>query len=79
MDSRCYYTKKNYLDGGTSLFLPKNVSKKPKTLEYAQVLVVTWVKLDCAKALLSPPPLPIGLNSAFLALRTPSQMPWDLS
>ena len=36
-------------------FHPKN-SEKPKISECAQVLVVTWVKLDFVKAPLSPGP-----------------------
>ena len=42
--------------GGDTFFHQKIFLKKPNTSECAQVLVVTWVKLDCVEALLSPPP-----------------------
>ena len=46
----------NVIWPGGHLFSSKKMLKKPNTWECAQVLVVTWVKLDCVKALLSPDP-----------------------
>ena len=43
--------------GGDTFFHQNFFLKKPNTSECAQVLVVTWVKLDCVEALLSPPPM----------------------
>ena len=43
--------------GGTSFFIKNLFLKKPNTWECSQVLVVTWVKLDCVEALLSPDPI----------------------
>ena len=42
--------------GGFIFFINFFFLKKPNTLEFAQVLVVTWVRLDCVEALLSPDP-----------------------
>ena len=36
--------------------------KKPNTWECAQVLVVTWVTLDCVEALLSPDPTIVNIQ-----------------
>ena len=44
------------LDGGDIFSHWKKTLKKSNTLECAQDLVVTWVKLDCVNALLSPGP-----------------------
>ena len=48
------------LAGWDTFFHRNFFLKKPNTSECAQVLVVTWVKLDCVEALLSPDPIGWG-------------------
>ena len=54
MDLPLYF--KMWFDRGDIFFHPKIILKKLNTWEHAQVLVVTWVNLDCVKALLSSDP-----------------------
>ena len=56
MDFPFYFQKVLLPEGGT-FFLQQFFLKKPNTSEYAQVLVVTWVKLNSVTTLLFPPPL----------------------
>ena len=55
MDFPLYFEKVIWVGGG--LFFGRIFFlKKPNTPEYAQVLVVTWAKLNSVTALLSPRP-----------------------
>ena len=58
---------------GDTFFHQKFFLKKPNTSECVQVLVVTWVKLDCVEALLSPPPL----DNAALIYSYAFSLHWD--
>ena len=55
MDFPLYFQKEIW-DGGDSFFCQQFFLKKPNTPKYAQVLVVTYPKLNSVTALLSPPP-----------------------
>ena len=50
-----YFQKVIWVGWGATFFFAKFFLKKPNSLEYVQVLVVTWAKLKTVTALLSPP------------------------
>ena len=53
MDFPLYFEKVIWVGG--DIFFAKNFClKKPNTPEYAEVLVITWAKLNSVTALLSP-------------------------
>ena len=51
MDFPLYFQKVIW-PGGDCFYYQKKILKKPNTSEYAQVLVVTWAKLNSVTALL---------------------------
>ena len=55
MDFPLHYQKVIWVGGGAGFFAKKK-SEKSSTLEYAQVVVVLWAKLNSVTALLSPRP-----------------------
>ena len=62
--------------GGGLFFCQHFFLKKPNTLEYAQVLVVTWAKPNSVTALLSPRPTlaPLWSSTTTIIVSEPSLM-----